>query len=118
MKSKFENVNVYGSTFGALKRRAAVTIPGVGIFVHPIDINNTDLLRHEFGHFLQFKELGFIKFIFKIALKSLISASKANQNKDYKHMSCETEWLANKISYEYFNAPKDWNFNDYPISPN
>ena len=59
MSFKFQNIRVYCSTVGALKRRAAIAIPGIGIFIHPADINNTDLLRHEFGHILQRKKFGF-----------------------------------------------------------
>ena len=66
MSFKFENTRVYCSTVGALKRRAAIAIPGIGIFIHPTDINNTDLLRHEFGHILQRKKFGFFFFFFNL----------------------------------------------------
>ena len=33
MSFKFENTRVYCSTVGALKRRAAIAIPGIGIFL-------------------------------------------------------------------------------------
>lgn len=25
------------------------------------------------------------------------------------------EWSANRLSYQYFNKPSDWNMRDYPI---
>jgi hypothetical protein len=115
MPSKFENVNVYSATFGALKRRAAITIPGVGIIVNPKDKNNLDLLRHEFGHILQLRKYGISYFVFKIAFQSIFSAMKANRDRHYNHMSCFTEWTANQLSYDYFNSPSDWNFDKYPI---
>lgn len=115
MAQEFEKIKVYGSKLGALNKRAAITIPGVGIFVHPDDKNNIDLLRHEFGHILQRRKWGLWFFISKIALNSIISARKSNKNKQYKHMNFWTEWTANKLAYTYFNCPKDWNFKDYPI---
>jgi hypothetical protein len=116
MSRKFENIKVYTSHIGALKKRAAVTIPGIGIFVNPLDKNNIDLLRHEYGHILQAKKWGFVYFMTHIAFISLRSARKANRNKAYNHMHCWTEWSANKLAYEYFSCPKDWNFRDYPIA--
>jgi hypothetical protein len=118
MSFKFENTRVYCSTVGVLKRRAAIAIPGIGIFIHPTDINNTDLLRHEFGHILQRKKFGFFFFFFKIATASINSARKANKDATYNHMHCWTEWTANRLAYHYFNSPKDWNFKDYPIEVN
>lgn len=112
---KFEKIKVFGSTFGALKNRAAITIPGVGIFVHPKDKGNLDLLRHEFGHILQRRKYGFFFFFFKIAIISLKSARKANKNISYNHMHCWTEWTANNLAYQYFNCPDNWNFKAYPI---
>lgn len=116
MAIKFEHIKVYSSTFGALKKRAAITIPGVGIFVHPMDLNNTGLLRHEFGHILQLRKTGILFFMMHIAITSLKSALKASKNKQYNHMHCWTEWSANKLSYQYFNCPADWNFKAYPIT--
>jgi hypothetical protein len=118
MSFKFQNIRVYCSTVGAIKRRAAIAIPGIGIFIHPADINNTDLLRHEFGHILQRKKFGFFFFFFKIATASINSARKANKDPAYNHMHCWTEWTANKLSYDFFNCPIDWNFKDYPIVAN
>jgi hypothetical protein len=115
LKNHFEKVRLFQSRFGALKRRAAFTLPGIGIFVNPLDLNNKDLLRHEFGHILQARKWGLFFFIRYIALQSLRSAKKANKDKTYNHMQCWTEWTANKLAYKYFNCPKDWNFKAYPI---
>jgi hypothetical protein len=115
MFQNFENIKVYHSTLGYLKKRAAIAIPGIGILINPKDKENTDLLRHEFGHILQSRKWGFFFFYFKIAIISLRSAAKANRNKKYNHMECWTEWTANKLAYHYFNCPKDWNFKAYPI---
>jgi hypothetical protein len=117
MAREFEKIRVFGFAWGAFKKGAAITIPGIGIFVNPKDKDNIDLLRHEFGHVLQARTWGFWFFITKIAITSLKSARKANRNKQYKHMSMWTEYTANKLAYAYFNAPKDWNFKEYPIYP-
>jgi hypothetical protein len=117
MSFKFENTKVYCSTLGPLSKRAAIALPFIGIFIHPKDKNNLDLLRHEFGHILQRKQYGFIFFYFKIAIVSIKSAKKANQNKNYNHMHCWTEWTANQLAYDYFKQPADWNFREYPILP-
>ncbi len=116
MSFKFQNIRVYCSTVGALKKRAAIAIPGIGIFIHPNDKNNQDLLRHEFGHILQRRKYGFFFFFFKIAVTSIKSARKANKDSSYNHMHCWTEWNANKLSYEFVKCPKDWNFKAYPIN--
>ena len=115
MSQKFENIKVYHSTFGPLGKRAAIAIPGIGIFINPKDKENINLLRHEFGHHLQRKKWGFFFFYFKIANISLRSAKKANTDKNYQHMHCWTEWTANKLAYHYFNCPEDWDFSAYPI---
>lgn len=54
----FEGVRVYTTEVGAIGRRAAGTVPGVGIFVNPLDKYNVNLLRHEFGHILKAHEWG------------------------------------------------------------
>ena len=46
----FFGVSCFTSTIGELKNRAAIAIPGIGIFIHPKDAKNISLLRHEFGH--------------------------------------------------------------------
>jgi hypothetical protein len=117
MSIKFEHIKVYSLKWGALKRRAAITIPGIGIFVHPIDKNNKDLLRHEFGHILQHRTWGLWFFYTHIAIQSVKSARKANKDKKFNHMSTWTEYTANILAYQYFNKPIDWNFRDYPIIP-
>jgi len=92
---------------------AAFTLPGVGIFVNPNDVDNIDLLRHEFGHILQARNWGMNFFYEKIVPASLKSAS----GNKYWHMNTWTEWSANRLSYIYFGKPDDWNHSKYPIWP-
>lgn len=68
MKTKFEGVTVFIINIKSFNRGAAVTIPGVGIFVGKKHSQNIDLLRHEFGHMLQFRQNGFFIFGSKLLL--------------------------------------------------
>ncbi len=113
---KFEGYQVFASTIGRLKKGAAFVFPGIGIFVNPDDVNNNDLLRHEYGHILQAKKWGLWFFYSRIVPVSLWSASKHGKNK-FRHPDTWTEWSANQLSYSYFNKPTDWNFEKYPIRP-
>jgi hypothetical protein len=114
----FEDARVYTLNFGHFKNGAAITIPGVGIFVSPRDANNIDLLRHEYGHILQYEKWGAKIFLGDIVPASLKSANKANKDWSFNHMDTWTEWSANYLSYQYFNQPTDWKFNKFPILPN
>lgn len=112
---KYEGVNVYALNGKNFKHGAAVTIPGIGIFIGINQQNNTGLLRHEFGHVLQRKDKGFIFFWFYVAPLSLWSAAKSRKNKNHVHMRSRSEWTANLLSYNYFQQPLDWDFDKYPI---
>lgn len=114
---KFEGVRVFWVNFGDFKRGAALTLPGIGIFVGKGRESDLNLLRHEFGHILQFRKWGFWFFYRYIAGTSLKSA-RTSRKKDYFHQSTWTEWSANYLSYHYFDKPKDWNFHRFPIAPN
>ena len=113
---KFEGIHIFSLPFKNFKRGAAVTIPWVGIFVGKGYENDTDLLRHEFGHILQFRKWGFWMFWTKVASASLMSA-KHSKKYATNHMNTWTEWSANRLSYEYFKQPKDWNSRSFPITP-
>lgn len=113
----FENVPCFTSTIGNLKHRAAIALPGIGIFIHPQDAKNTALIRHEFGHILQAKKWGKFFFYGTIAWVSLMSARKASRNSNYDHQETWTEWSANKLAYDYFNRPSDWSSTRYPWAP-
>lgn len=115
---KFEDVPYFTSTLGELKNHAALALPGIGIFIHPDDVKNIPLLRHEYGHLLQARKWGTFFFYRTIALTSIISAIRSNCNSTFIHQDTWTEWTANKLSYEFFKRPKDWNLKTYPIQPN
>lgn len=94
-----------------------MTIPGIGIFVDTGKVNNIDLLRHEYGHILQYRKWGARAFWFSIAPTSLKSAYQAHKNPGFRHMDTWTEWSANRLAYHYFKQPPDWNMKDYPLEP-
>lgn len=113
----FEDARVYPLNFWHFKKGAAMTIPGIGIFVDAGKVNNIDLLRHEYGHILQYRKWGAKIFWVEIAPASLKSAHKANINRSFHHMDTWTEWSANRLAYYYFKQPPDWNMKDYPLEP-
>lgn len=116
MKTKFEGVTVFAVNTKSFNRGAAVTIPGVGIFVGRKCFQDKDLLRHEFGHVLQFRQKGFFYFWFKIAPASLRSAFLSSRKQNHIHMRTWTEYTANQLSYVYFNRPSDWDFSNFPLT--
>jgi hypothetical protein len=107
----FNGAPVFFSTVGDLKNGAAVTLPGIGIFINPKSRNDKDLLRHEFGHWLIALLEGKQIFYMLDAPLSLVSATFSSQ-----HQNSWTEVRANDISYKYFDKPADWNFKDYHVS--
>lgn len=113
---KFEEVRIFQLSFGSFKHGAAVTIPLAGIFIGKGMENDLNLLRHEFGHILQFRKWGFWFFWLYIAKASLDSAH-ASRKEHRWHQHTWTEWSANRLSYDYFNKPTDWNFKRFPTFP-
>lgn len=115
MISIFEGIRIFTLNTGRFNKGSAITIPGIGIFLGLKQINNTDLLRHEFGHILQYRQKGRLYFWFIIAPESLLSAFKTKINKRHIHMRTWTEWSANNLSYEHFGQPDDWNTVGFPV---
>ena len=113
---KFEDTPLFVSNVGELKNHAALALPGVGIFIHPDDEKNISLLRHEYGHMLQAKRWGMFFFYRTIALTSLNSARRSNQDPHFIHQHTWTEWTANKLSYDFLKQPPDWDMRWYPIA--
>lgn len=56
-----------------LKRGMGVCIPPLGIFVH--EGASVAIQQHEYGHYLQYQELGFLRFYFFVGIPSLWSAT-------------------------------------------
>jgi len=114
---KFEGTKVICLNAWKFRRGAAITLPGIGIITGKTASLNQGLLRHEFGHILQYRQCGFFLYWFRIAPLSLFSAWKAGRNHKYIHMQCWTEWTANLLCFHYFNCPDDWDHRQYPIKP-
>lgn len=113
---KFEGVRVFLLPFKRFKEGAAFALPGIGIFIGKGHETDYELLRHEFGHLLQYRKWGFRLFWRHIAPDSLKSARKARKN-NHNHMNTWTEWSANRLAYDYFKQPADWNQKRFPIMP-
>ena len=110
----FEGVKVYLLDRKKFNHGSAVCIPGIGIIIGKSQIDNNQLLMHEFGHVLQYREKGFFFFWFKIAPSSLYSAYR-NHKKGHLHKNYWTEISANNLSYRHFNRPIEWDFKNFPI---
>jgi len=115
MKPHFEGIRIISLNNNKFNRGSAVTIPGIGIFIGSQQINNTGLLRHEFGHILQYRLKGILFFWLIIAPASLWSSLLSSLFKSHIHMNTWTEWSANSLSCEYFHQPIDWDFIHYPV---
>lgn len=113
----FFGVSCFTSTLGELKNRAAIALPGIGIFISPKDVKNLHLLRHEFGHILQAKKWGKVFFYRYIARESLMSARRAGHDPAFIHQHTWTEWTANRMAYYFFKRPDDWDMKSFPICP-
>jgi RHS repeat-associated protein len=119
---RFEGVNVYESSelgnFNRPDLSGGITLPGRGITVGQGVFTrgasgNIDLLKHEFGHILQSKELGNISFYKNVGIPSIKSAS-GNGINGHWHNSYWTEIWANRLSSTYF-APYKWNSSMFPL---
>jgi RHS repeat-associated protein len=106
---RFEGVPIIDSELGDLKYGAAMTFPGIGIFLSNSYYLNRperkfDLLRHEFGHILQAQRYGLFDFYAVVAPVSLYSTKM----EDHNHQESWTETEANTLSWVYFGFPSDW----------
>jgi hypothetical protein len=129
---KFEGVRVYeskllGDYFGN-DGYSAVTLPPKGILTGKGVINDIDMMRHEFGHILQYRKYGFGAYYKVIAPESLHS-SIINKGKFINgiplHNFTWTETYANYLSANYFYSINAWiggnstsfywNYNEYPV---
>ena len=107
-------------------RGAAVALPPF-IFVSEGKVGDHDLLRHEYGHLLQFLlfcilffsfTFGYIFYLVAIGLPSVASAYYASKYPAYIHQSLYTEKFANQLSYWVFckiGKGKAWNYIQYPV---
>jgi len=84
-------------------------LPPFGILVGPD--HNQDLIRHEFGHILQYKSRGFFRFYFQVGIPSLLNLFLLGLEKWISgknqiiplHSELTVEKEANALSFSYFN---------------
>lgn len=117
MVRRFEGVPLRVVSYACFREGAAMALPGIGIVIGRGSIADLDLQRHEFGHFLQYRAWGAWFYWFRVAPASLNSAFRSRRSSAERHMDCWTEWSANRLSYDYFGAPSDWDRHRYPLGP-
>lgn len=114
----FEGVNMYESAkLGSGYGSGGVTLPGQGIIVGKHTYSRAydmGLVKHEFGHILQSRVVGYKSFYSVIGKKSIISAARHGRN-GHNHNLFWTETWANKLSYEYFGSSSTWDLTRFPI---
>jgi len=119
---KFHGTNVFETNkLGTLeesqrKWSGGVTLPPLGIIVGKgVKSKNydEDLLKHEFGHKLQYDLLGFEKYYECIATNSSLSAYQDRKD-GWKHKDYWTETWANYLSREYFGF-SGWDISRFPV---
>lgn len=79
-----------------LKRGMGICIPPFGIFVYKGA--SRALKQHEYGHFLQYRQMGFWYFYFKVGFPSLCSAAFYPRN----HHNLKVEKDANQKAVDFF----------------
>ncbi len=88
----------------------AVTLPGSGIYIGGYYNNDelTMVTQHEYGHYLQYKQTGFMTFYTKIGIPSITSTGN--------HRVFWTETWANRLAYKFFGNNLNSEFlNNYPL---
>ena len=109
---EFEGINVFENEtfFGDIGKGGnlrGATFPGRGILVSKGvytsgTLEGKALLQHEFGHILQYREVGAKAYYSVIAPESAASAALSEVYTSYSHDHFWTETWANYLSKEYF----------------
>lgn len=103
--SKFEGISIYETRrLGHGYNSGGLALPGFGIIVGQGTYSQTcdeDIIRHEFGHILQARQIGWLAFYLLVGIPSLMSAWTSGWHKG--HQNYWTEGWANYLSMQYFN---------------
>ncbi len=102
-ESNFPGVKI---TRGKIKR--GFFFPGLGI--HVPQNASIAYIQHEYGHFLQFKEFGFLKYL-DISAKSIKSAIS---NTNYNHLRTYVELDATTKAHNFFAEKSMLNNESWP----
>lgn len=123
---EFEGVNVFeNETFfgdiGEGGNLRGATFPGKGILVSKGvytsgGLDGKALLQHEFGHILQYREVGAKAYYSVIAPESLASAARSAVDPSYSHDHFWTETWANYLSKGYFGTSWIGPKSEYPAA--
>ena len=112
---KFEGVSVYESTvMGQGFNSAGMALPGRGIIVGKDTYSkgcDLEVVKHEYGHFLQARKTGYIYFYLFVGLPSLVSA--LTNGFGLGHQNFWTEKWANFLAQDYFNK-EEWPMRRFP----
>lgn len=112
---RFENIKIIKFRIPFCHQKLTFCLPGIGIFIHPEDVENKQLLAHEFGHILQARKWGYWNFYFRIAPISLLSSMKHGKN-NFNHFNTWTEWSANLLAKKYL-PEVEWDQKKYFTHP-
>lgn len=111
----FEGVTIYeGERFGTGYGSAGLCLPGIGIFIGKYTFQkDIATVRHEFGHILQARKIGYLSFYIVIGTLSVLSASTGGFGKG--HQRHWVEGWCNHLAKDYFSSQGfDWNERRFP----
>lgn len=113
---KFEGVSIYESQrLGYGMHSGGIALPGYGIVVGLGTFSlkqGMPVVRHEFGHFLQARQMGVIRFYLFVGIPSLLSAWLKWHGK--RHQEFWTEAWCNRLAADYFKGDTDWPYHHFP----
>ncbi len=119
--ASFHGISVYEtSRLGLGYDSAGLCLPGIGIFIGKgtyTEANDVDLLRHEFGHILQAREIGYLSFYLCVGLPSLLSAWTGGFGRG--HQSFWVEGWCNTLAKDFFTREDSriWPNHRFPPRP-
>lgn len=113
---RFEGVRIFESSrLGTGYDSGGLALPGIGILVGLKTFSqgcDPYLVRHEFGHFLQARQVGLLRFYLIIGPRSLWSA--INKGHGRGHRNYWTETWANGLAKGYFQD-SSWPEERFPV---
>jgi hypothetical protein len=115
--NKIRSIEGIPIIYSFLLRKAAFTVPGIGIFASSSMGNDMETLRHEFGHILQARLWGLRYFFLVVGPTSIRNYYQYSKRNPEIYDRTWTEWSANYLAYKYFGEPADWDSILFPITP-
>lgn len=116
--TKYEGVSIYETPrLGYGYNSGGLALPGFGIIIGDgtySKAKDEDIVKHEFGHILQARMIGYICFYLFVGIPSLLSAGTGGWKKG--HQVYWTEGWANYLSMQRFGA-SCWPHHRFPPRP-